>query len=218
MTSTASSTEPSQEEKRLLAVALDYSVLDHLQRVQDGTYAGIRAGALRRIRAAGESRRVEVWIAEITPVEMLHGIEKIAADDAKSAQAAARDKTKEAIAMAMGAKILAYPCSKLDDTYSRLSMSFRLGGPDSHLADALERRLLSIKGVSAGDARQLVSCAFPTDGTKVDFHPRLDCFVAEDIDLVRALRNEVAAGNLQELCHLSIGTSDKIVAAHASHF
>ena len=218
MTSTVSSIGSSQEEKRLLAVALDYSVLDHLQRIQAGTYTGVRAASLSRIRAAGESRRVEVWIAEITPVEMLHGIEKIAADDAKRTQAVARDKTKEAIAMAMGAKTLAYPCSKLDDTYSRLGMSFRLGGPDSHLADALERRLLSIKGVSAGDARQLVSCAFPTDGTKVDFHPRLDCFVAEDIELVRALRNEVAAGNLPELGHLSIGTADEIVAAHASHF
>lgn len=217
VTSAASSAGSSPQEKRL-AVTLDYSALDHLQRIQDGTYTGTRADALRRIRAAGESRRIDVWIAEITPVEMLHGIEKIAADDAKRAQAAARDKTKGAIARAMGARALAYPCSKLDDTYSRLNMSFRLAGPDSHFADALERRLLSIKGVSAGDARQLVSCAFPTDGAKIDFHPKLDCFVAEDLDLVRALKAEVAAGNLLELCHLSIGTSEEIVAAHPSDF
>jgi hypothetical protein len=199
-------------------VALDYSVLDHLQRIQGGTYSGIRAEALRRIRAAGEGRRLEVWIAEITPVEMLHGIENIAADEAKRTQAAARDKAKEAIATAMGSRTLAYPCSKLGDRYSRLSMSFRLAGPDSHLAEAFERRLLSIKGVSAGDARQLVSCAFPTDGTDVGFHPQIDCFVAEDVTLVRALQGEVAAGNLSELRHLSIGTSDEIVAAHSSHF
>jgi len=217
VTSTASSTGSAPQEKRL-AVALDYSVLDHLQRIQDGTYTSTRAGALRRIRAAGESRRIDVWIAEITPVEMLHGIEKIAADDAKRARAAARDRTKEAIATAMGARTLAYPCSKLDDTYSRLGMSFRFAGPDSHLADALERRLLSIKGVSAGDARQLVSCAFPSDGAEVGFHPRLDCFVAEDLDLVRTLKAEVGAGNLPELRHLSMGTSEEIVAVHSSDF
>ena len=217
MTSTASSTGPSQQ-KRLLAVALDYSVLDHLQRIRDGSCGGLQADALRTIQAAGESRRIDVWIAEITPVEMLHGIEKVAADDAKRARATARDNNKEAIAAAMGAWTLAYPCSKLGDTYSRLGMSFRPGGPDCHLADALERRLLSIDGVSAGDARQLVSFAFPTDGTQVDFHPGLDCFVTEDVGLVRALRVEVAAGKLAEISHLSIGTSKEIVAARSSDF
>lgn len=49
---------------------------------------------------------------------------------------------------------------------------------------------------------------------KVDFHPWLDCFVTEDVALVKAL----AAANLPELRHLSIDTSDKIVAAHVSHF
>ena len=97
-------------------------------------------------------------------------------------------------------------------------MSFRLASSDSDLADALEQRLVSVKGVSTGDARQLVACAFPTDGTKVDFHPRLDCFVAEDVGLVTALKVEVAAGNLPELGHLSIGTSEEVVAAHSSHF
>ncbi|MBI3779832.1 MAG: hypothetical protein HY278_02045 [candidate division NC10 bacterium] len=213
MRSVESPTGSSRQDGRL-AVALDYSVLDHLQRVQDGTYNGTRAEALRRIRAAGEGQRIDVWIAEITPVEMLHGIEKVATDDAKRARAAARDTEKEAIAAAMYARILGYPCSKLDDTYSRLGMSFRLAGPDTHLAEALERRLLSIKGVSAGDARQLVSCAFPFDGVQIDFHPRLDCFVAEDVDLIRALIAEVAAENLPELRHLTFGTSEEIVAKY----
>ena len=214
----ATSAMGSSPEDNRLAVTLDYSVLDHLQRIEDGTYTGARADTLLRIRAAGKSRRIDVWMSEITPVEMLHGLEKLATDDAKRARAMARDKTKETIATGMGARTLAYPCSKFGDTYSRLGISFRFAGPDSHLADAFERKLLSIKGVSAGDARHLVSCAFPTDGTNVDFHPRLDCFVAEDVDLIRGLRAEVAAGNLRELRHLSIGTSEEIVREHPSDF
>jgi hypothetical protein len=217
MTLAASSMGPLPEAKRL-AVTLDYSVLDHLQRIEDGTYSGAHADALLRIRTAAERRRIDVWISEITPVEMLHGLEKLATDDARRARAVARDQTKEAIATAMGARTLAYPCSKFGDTYSRLGMSFRFAGPGSGLADAFERKLLSIEGVSAGDARHLVSCAFPTDGTNVDFHPRLDCFVTEDFDLIRGLRAEVAAGNLPELWHLSIGTSEEIVRKHPSDF
>lgn len=217
MTSVTSPTGSSPS-SGLLAVALDYSVLDHLQKLQAGTYNGTRADALGRIRAAGESRRIDVWIAEITPVEMLHGIEKVASDDPKRTRALARDAEKAAIAAAMGARTLGYPCSKFDDTYSRLSMSFRFAGPDTHLAEALEQRLLSIRGVSPGDARQLVSCAFPFDGAQIDFHPRLDCFVAEDVTLVRVLRAVVVAGNLPELRHLIFGTSEEIVAAHAGTF
>lgn len=145
-----------------LSVTLDYSVLDHLHRIQAGTYTGAHREPLRRIRTAAESRRIVVWMSEITPVEMLHGIEKIKSNDLKRSNASARDQEKSAIAAAMGARTLGYPCSKLDDTYSRLDMSFRLAGPDSHLADVLERKLLSILGVSPGDARSLCLALSPS--------------------------------------------------------
>ena len=125
-----------------LALALDYSVLDHLQNIQDGTYKGKRELALSRIRAAAECGRVEIWITEITPVEMLHGIEKIIGDEASKELAKARDQTKQAIALAMHARKLAYPDSKLGDSYSRLGMSFRTCGRDTERAIALEAKLL----------------------------------------------------------------------------
>lgn len=214
---TSLTTRPSPE-VAALSVALDNSVLDHLHRVQAGTYAGAHAEPLRRIRAAAESRRILVWISEVTSVEMLHGIEKIASNDLKRSNAAARDQEKSAIAAAMGARTLGYPCSKLGDTYSRLGMSFRLAGPDSHLADTLERTLLSIPGVSPGDARQLVSCAFPFDGAQVEHHPQLHWFVAEDTALIRALTQEIVAGHLPELRQLAVGSAADLVAAHTEVF
>ena len=118
----------------------------------------------------------------------------------------------------MGARTLGYPCSKLGDTYSRLGMSFGLAGPDCHLPDALERKLLAIPGVSPGDARQLVSCAFPFDGAQVDHHPQLHWFIAEDSALIRALKQEIVAGHLPELRQLAVGSTADLVAVHTEVF
>jgi hypothetical protein len=201
-----------------LAIVLDYSVLDHLQRIDAGTYRGGNEAALRRLRDGAVNRRVEVWISEITPVEMLHGLEKLAGDAPKRRTAGEKDAAKLAIAASMFARTLGYPCSKLDDTYSRIGMSFRCAGPDAGRANALEARLLQVPGVSPGDARQLVSCAFPFDGVAVEFHPRLDWFVAEDGPLIKALHAAMAAGSLPELAHLRCGSARDIVAAHPAGF
>ncbi len=196
------------------SVAVDYSVVDHLYRVQAGTYNGPNASALEHFRQAAEDGRAEVWIAEITPVEMLHGREKVAAESVKLARASAKDDQKNDICTAMRARYLAYPCSKVDDTYSRLGMSFRTAGPNSEDANRLEQKLLGIKGVSAGDARQLVSCAFPTNAATVGLSVTLDWFVAEDAELVEAVVRAVAAGALPELAHLSFGSTAALVVAH----
>jgi len=75
------------------------------------------------------------------------------------------------------------------------------------------KRLAAVKDVSAGDARQLVCCAFAFDGTDISFHPRLDWFVTEDEKLARALRAEQFAGRLSELSQLRIGSASEFVSA-----
>jgi hypothetical protein len=200
-------------DQALLGVVLDYSVLDHLGRIQDGSYAGQHTAALSRLRHAAELASVVVWMAEITPVEMIHGIEKVHNQPAKHQTASERDARKVAVARAMNACRLGYPCSKIGDTYSRIGLSFRLAGEKTHLANALEKRLGAVKDVSAGDARQLVCCAFAFDGSDTSFHPRLDWFVSEDERLVRAVRTEQGAGRLPELLQLRIGSASELASA-----
>lgn len=199
-----------------MAIALDYSVLDHLQRIHAGNYNGRSREPLERIRAAATGRLVEIWITEITLVEMVHGIET--ADARTRIRALASDAEKQTIAEAMFARKLGYPCSRTDDTYSRLDISFRPDCPDWARAYSLERRLLAISGVSPGDARQLVSCAFPLDSVRPGFSPQLDWLVAEDNRLIKAVIREVNAGNLPELADLKFGTSEDVVVANPGCF
>jgi len=105
-----------------IALVLDTSVVDHLHRVDVGTYRGANEPALRRLRASAEQRKIDIWISEITGVEMLHGLENLSSREAARRSAAARDAAKEALMSAMGARRLGYPCSRFDDTYSRLDM------------------------------------------------------------------------------------------------
>src|SRR5687767_12763313 len=84
-------------------IVLDYSVLDHLYRLQVGTYKGPYAHALTRLRTAAEDRRIEVWLCEITPVEMLQGLERLAGSGTAQTVASNRDAEKIAISKAMHA-------------------------------------------------------------------------------------------------------------------
>jgi hypothetical protein len=197
-----------------LNVALDYSVLDHLQRIETGTYRGLHRSALERLRDAASAGRIVVWISEICYVEMLHGIEHLPHDAAKRRDAEQKDAKKRAIAERMGARILGYPCSKFDDTYSRWDLSFRFAGPDSESASALEERLEALRGISRGDARHLVSCAYPFDGDAAEYHPRLDWFVSEDHDLLEAVTSEIHQGRLPELADIRFGTSEDFAASN----
>lgn len=202
----------------MLAVFLDYSVLDHLQRIDAGTYAGKSESELRRLRTSAENRHLEIWISEITPVEMLHGLEKVSNDAAQRQRAADKDARKKAIAAQMFARLLGYPCSKSDDTFSRADISLRTMGPDWHAANSLQEKLLRVRGVSAGDVRQLVSCAFPFDGEHHATHPRLNWFVSEDRKLVTAVSTEIWAGTFPELAHLRFGIARDLIAAFPTLF
>lgn len=103
-----------------LSVAIDYSVLDHLQRSQSGSYAGSNKEFLARLHSAASKRKIQIWMSEICFVEALHGLENIVGDEDKRAHAKAKDAQKWAIAKEMGTRKLGYPCSKCDDTYSRV--------------------------------------------------------------------------------------------------
>lgn len=192
------------------SVALDYSVIDHLYRLEKGVYNGANAPALLRLRNAAETGEVSAWLAEITPVEMLLGRENVMESPETSLRVEGKDERKLEICREMNARFLAYPCSKLDDTYSRLGMSFRLAGPESHAANAFEERLLRISGVSAGDARQVTSCAFPTAADDLDAAVKIHWFVAEDAGLIKALRLTAPP----ELAHLSVGSSSDWLESH----
>jgi len=192
------------------SVAVDYSVIDHLYRIETGTYKGANAIALGRFRRAAEGGNIVVWVAEITPVEMLQGREKVMQSPETLEWVSAKDERKVEICRSMNARYLAYPCSKLDDTYSRLGMSFRLAGPESHAANAFEERLLTIPDVSPGDARQLTSCAFPVAVDALNSVVKIQWFVAEDALLIAALRQ----ARLPELAHVSIGSSSDWLSSH----
>jgi hypothetical protein len=203
-----------------MQIVLDLCVIDHLQKVDAGTYRGKAEAALRKLRAAAEGSAVGVWICEISLVEMLHGIEKLAADSAdpaKQAHARNNDTAKQLILKNMSARRLGYPCSKYDDDFSRLDISLRYAGPDLENAEVLESQLLTIAGVSRGDARQLVSCAYPFDGEDVGLHPRLDWFVTEDGALLAAIRS-LAAGQFPTLHRLRYGTASDLVVSHPEVF
>lgn len=201
------------------SVAIDYSVLDHLRRLQYGTYAGSNEEFLARLYEAASKGRVQIWMSEICFVEALHGLENLVGDEAKRAAAEVKDTQKWAIAKEMGTRKLGYPCSKLDDTYSRLGLSFRCAGPKSKEANLLEARLLRVDGVSPGDARQLVSCAYPFDGEATEWYePAIDWFLAEDKRLVAALDDAAREGDFPELRKLCFGSARTIVDALPQHF
>jgi len=182
-----------------LSIYLDLSVIDHLQRIQQSMmeYIGPRRIALQRIRASAERHCVETWISEITHVEMLHGIENVSDDEVKRQEANSKDQEKLIIAKSMFAQILGYPCSKTDDPYSRLDLSFRPDGEE--YADLLEKRLRNIPGISLGDACHLVCCAFPFNSVSPSILPKIDWFIAEDERLIKAVNAQIDARVLPEL-------------------
>lgn len=198
-------------EPQRLMIALDYNVLDHLERIKRGVDVGSEKDALLRLRASAEGHRIIVWLSEITRVEMLHGQENVQDDEEKLVTVVGKDAAKEAMAERMFARWLMYPCGRCDDTYSRVGLSLRCAGPEFAAARDLEQRLEDIDGVSPGDARQLVSCAFPSDTDEAAFCPTLDWFVSQDRRLIKALRAAVAAGRLAELEHIRFGSARELV-------
>lgn len=191
-----------------IAVFLDYSVLDHLFRLNTSRGKGLPGMALTNLKRRAETHEIVPWMSEITKVEMLLGIENDQIAAAKRAKCEEADHAKLKIAESMGVQWLAYPCSKFDDKYSRVDLSFRCSGPDWLAARALEESLGDLPGIRRkGDPRQIVSCLLGRDTKDLDRRPDIRWFIAEDADLVTALRELQVDGGIVELVGLQIGTS-----------
>jgi len=136
-----------------LNIFLDYQILDYLFRIENKTYKGKHKLALTELRKKAEKQVVNIWMSEITEVEMIHGKNNPRINKAKRPLVRTNDQKKLAIAKTMNIKWLTYPCSKLDDNYSLFDVSMRFSGPKWNEANRIEEWLLTIEGVSPGDAR-----------------------------------------------------------------
>ncbi len=179
-------------------VFADYQVLDHLLRIELGKYRGKSDVALRAFRRRCSQGSIELWVAEITQVEMIQGRENPRLSANKLAEIKVWDQRKIEIAAEMRAKRLGYPCSKLNDTYSRLNVSFRTASPVWAKADTLERRLLDCDGVSEGDARHLVSVVYGPDDQNPRNRPAIEWVVTEDKSLRNCMNAAIAMGKFPE--------------------
>lgn len=201
-----------------MSIAVDYSVIDHLYRIQVGAGGVVERDGLVRLHNAAVARKIQLWGAEITFVEMIRGIQKLEGHDDRRTFAEAKDAAKRALMDTMGVRILAYPCGKCDDEYSLCDGSLRCAGDDWAEANVLEERLRCIPGVDEGDARQLVSFAYPAE-VRVDgpvVHPKLDWFVATDRPMVTGVRSAIAGQRLPELAHIRFGFVTDLAAAMES--
>ena len=138
-------------------------------------------------------------MSETSHIEMLHGIENPAISETLRQRARRNDARKLEIARAMNARWLTYPCSKMDDTYSRLDMTLRFDGPESGAALEAERLLEQTSGISRGDARHAVSWLFGRDVARLDHKPDVRHFVTEDDNLRAGLGNLQRCGRLRAL-------------------
>lgn len=191
---------------------LDYSVLDHMHRIDVGTYIGTYKGtsaaeltALRQAAVAGD---IEVWMSRITSVEMVIGLENPTLTSTKLAAANQNDTDKRAIANLMHVRWLTYPASRSDDWgkdstgYSRIDLTLSSVDPDWPKAKALEDQLL-LGVAKKGDAQQVVSCVYgkaEDDGRR----PAIRYFVSEDGPLIRTLQGAQAANAVGKLVGLQV--------------
>lgn len=195
-----------------ISAFLDYSVIDHLHRAKNGTYLGKHAEALLDLESKAISGRIQVWMSEITEVEMIIGRENLSLAPVRLPYLLRKDADKLSIAKNLGVRWLSYPCSKFDDAYSRLDVSFRFAGPESATAEAFERLIERIPHVSPGDARQLASFVYGTEDPD-RFRPVMKWFVTEDQPLRSALRSEVQRGNIPELAGINIVAVSEMAGA-----
>jgi len=195
-----------------ISAALDYPVLDHLLRIEERRYTGDHCDALLRLQAAAQTCDVEIWVTETLSVEMAHGV--MDCDVTLRRQAEANDDAKYRIARNMRARRLRYPCSKYDDRFSLFELSLRYEGHDWQAANALEERLLAVRGVSPGDARHLVCCAYPFNAEDTTCRPTMHWFISEDRALIDGVKSAVARGQLPELAHLAFGSANDFVRAN----
>jgi hypothetical protein len=168
-------------------VFLDYSVIDHLWRLDNGCYVGKHGEALATLRQKATGGELALWMSEISEVEMVQGQHNPKLTSDKQSYVREKDRGKLLIAASMGVRWLTYPCSKLNDGYSITDLSFRTASPSWKEANDLERILEQIPGVSRGDARQIASWLFGSHAEDIDHRPLIPTFLSEDKDLIDAL-------------------------------
>jgi len=186
-------------------IFLDYTVIDQLHRIDDiSEYREInkQKEGLKKLRSLAEKRKISCYMSDITKIEMLHGREKPDFSAPQVAWYKEKDESKLKIAEKMGVIWLSYPASRLNEHletkkypfgYSRLDLTMSFMDTNWEKAYDLERKLLHIKGVSQGDARQIVSMIYGT--------PRFPgkVFLAEDKPLIDGIKEEIWQGSLNQL-------------------
>jgi hypothetical protein len=197
----------------IMILFVDYQVIDHLYRLATESYQGQHAAALHLFESLATGGRYELWMSEISHVEMLQGRENPKLDPIKKEQIIAKDQAKVEIAERLGVRWLGYPASKLSNPYSRLGVSFRLSGPSTAAANDLESRLEQISDVSPGDVRQVATAIYGFDSKNVETRPSIEWFITEDAPLRTALSIAVSSGKLPELANLRICSVAELVAA-----
>jgi hypothetical protein len=89
-----------------LVVFVDYQVIDHLHRLDTGAYRGAHETALRTFRALASAGQYELWMAEITQVEMIIGRENPRLNPDRLPEITRRDDEKLALARSLNAGTL----------------------------------------------------------------------------------------------------------------
>ena len=194
-----------------LNIFLDYQILDHLFRIENKTYEGNYKLALTELRKKAEKQVVNIWMSEITEVEMLHGKNNPQINEAKRSLVTTYDQRKQAIAKTMNIKWLTYPCSKFDDNYSLLDGSLRFSGPEWNEANKFEKWLHSIKGVTPGDAQQVASCIYGSNVNVVDKKPAIKWFLTEDSNLRNALNKVKSKSKISKFFQMKIASVSEFV-------
>jgi len=194
-----------------LNIFLDYQILDHLFRIENNTYQGNYKLALTELRKKAENQVVNMWMSEITEVEMIHGKNNPQINEDKRCLVKIYDQRKIAIAKTMNIKWLTYPCSKFDDNYSLLDVSLRFSGPEWSEANEFEKWLLNIEGVSVGDARQFVSCICGSDVDALDKKPVIEWFLTEDSNFRSALIKVKSKSKISKFSQMKIASVSEFV-------
>ena len=87
-----------------------------------------------------------------------------------------------------------------------------VSGPEWNEANTFEKRLLNVKGVSPGDARQVVSCIYGSDVNALDEKPVIEWFLTEDLDLRNALINVKSKSKISKFFQIKIGSVYEFVS------
>lgn len=158
-----------------------------------------------------EKKYFNIWMSEISKVEMIQGKEKQALTAEKKKDIRLKDESKLSIAQQIGVIWLDYPCSVFDDDYSRFDLTFKLdGNPNIKI---LENSLERVDGVSIGDARQIVSCLYGNcDNRLAQDGISIKWFISEDKRLIKSINKVLSEGKFKELDNLHFVSVDQFIS------